>query len=135
MSTGRLFDRAAAFLHGIVLLPSMFHRTFLPLLLLSALSPAIAFAQQTPAVQPSDQQLRKDFSNGFLKGCIAGKTPGVADQQQYCACLVRSYNTRYDGRTLVVISQLAAQAGQSGPVLVDVMMAPERKTCTARPSV
>lgn len=111
----------------------MLHRILLPLLLLSALPPISSRAQQAPGAQQSDQKLRQDFSNGFLKGCTAGKTPGVANQQQYCTCLAKAYNTRFDGRTLSVISQLAAQAGQNGPILVDVMMAPERKSCTSRP--
>ncbi|MFM7312268.1 MAG: hypothetical protein ACKO0M_03715, partial [Cyanobium sp.] len=67
------------------------------------------------------------------KGCTAGKTPCVANQQQYCNCLAKAYNTRYDGRTLIGIAQLANQAGQPGPVLVDVMMAPERRICSSRP--
>lgn len=112
----------------------MIARAFLPLLLFSALFPALVRAQQPSGVQQSDQQLRQEFTNGFLKGCTAGKTQGIANQKQYCTCLVKAYNARYDGRLLTLISQLAAQAGQPGPILVDVMMAPERKTCAAGPS-
>jgi hypothetical protein len=83
---------------------------------------------QTP---PSDAQLRQQFSQGFLKGCLNGKTPGVKNQRGYCNCLDSSYQTRYDGRSLAMISQLAGAAGNQGPALVNLMMAPETNSCRA----
>jgi hypothetical protein len=88
-------------------------------------------ASQTPR-PPSPVQLSQQFRDGFLKGCLNGKTPGVNNQTTYCSCLAAAYQSRYDGPTLAAISQLAARAGQSGPALVNVMMAPEAKGCAAK---
>jgi hypothetical protein len=84
------------------------------------------------ARQPSSAQLSQQFRDGFLKGCLNGKTPGVNNQSTYCTCLAGAYQSRYDGPTLAAISQLAARSGQSGPALVNVMMGPEAKSCTAK---
>ena len=46
--------------------------------------------------------------------------------------MVSSYNSRYDGKTLSAITQLANQAGQPGAALVGVMMEPEKQKCVAR---
>jgi len=102
------------------------------LLLLPMLAAASALAQQPPSARLNDQQQRQTFTTGFLKGCTSGKTVGVTNQQDYCKCLAKAYNARYDGRLLSLITQLAGQAGQSGPILADVMMAPERKACNTR---
>lgn len=110
----------------------MVQRLLLLLALQLPFHPLPAPAQQGAANPPSDQQLRQMFTEGFLKGCSAGRTPGVSNQKAYCACLADSYNQRYDGLTLTLISKLGVQSGASGPVLVDVMMTPERKTCSAR---
>jgi hypothetical protein len=82
--------------------------------------------------QPTSQQLSQQFREGFLKGCLNGKTPDVKNQPAYCSCLAAAYQSRYDGPTLAAISQLAARSGQSGPALVNVMMAPEAKSCAAK---
>lgn len=89
---------------------------------------------QTPAAaantDPVDEaNLRQQFSAGFSKGCLGGQTPGISNQVGFCACMATAYTTRYNGRTLSAISQLAARAGAAGPPLVDVMMAPERQAC------
>jgi len=89
-----------------------------------------ALAQATR--QPTPQQLSQQFRDGFLKGCLNGKTPDVKNQSAYCSCLAAAYQSRYDGPTLAAISQLAARNGQSGPALVNVMMAPEGKSCAAK---
>jgi hypothetical protein len=88
-------------------------------------------ASQAPK-SPSPVQLRQQFRDGFLKGCLNGKTPGVNNQSTYCTCLAAAYQSRYDGPTLAAISQLAARSGRSGPALVNVMMAPEAKACAAK---
>ena len=85
-----------------------------------------------PAKLPSPAQLSQQFRDGFLKGCLNGKTPGVNNQSAYCSCLATAYQNSYDGSSLSVISQLAARSGQSGPALVNVMMAPEAKSCAAK---
>ena len=104
-----------------------------PLLLFLVLVPFHGRAQQqSPSVQRNDQQLRQEFADGFLLGCVAGKTPSISNQQRYCTCLVNAYIKRYDGRTLALITQLAADGGPSIPVLADVMMTPERQACAAR---
>ena len=89
-------------------------------------------AQSTAPSKPTPAQLSQQFRDGFLKGCLNGKTPGVNNQTGYCSCLVAAYQNRYDGPTLAAISQLAARNGQSGPALVNVMMGPEAKSCAAK---
>ena len=81
---------------------------------------------------PTNAQLTKQFQDGFMKGCLQGKTPGVKSQPSYCNCMVKGYQSRYDGRQLSAISQLSSAAGERGPALVNLMMAPEAKACTAR---
>lgn len=101
-------------------------------LLMLPVGPALAQVPRTPATQPSDAQLRSQFRSNFLRGCNSGRTEGVTNQQGYCTCMADAYNSRYDGRTLAVISTLAGQTGGSGPQLADAMMGPERRICTAR---
>lgn len=83
-----------------------------------------------PNLQNNDAQQRAMFRQGFLKGCLAGKSTGNQNQPRFCNCLADAYNTRYSGNNLVVISSLAAQLGSRGPLMVDVMMTPERQVCT-----
>jgi len=120
-------------------------RAMIPKLLRSCLSGVAilafacpAFAQGTPTVggasAANDAKLRQQFAEGFSKGCLAGKTPGVSNQPGFCSCMVKAYTTRYNGRVLAVISQLAGSAGKSGPPLVDAMMAPERLYCVSKAS-
>ena len=82
--------------------------------------------------KPNNAQLTKQFRDGFLKGCLQGKRPGVKSQRKYCTCMANSYQSRYDGRTLAAITQVAGTLGDQGPALVNLMVAPEAKTCTAR---
>lgn len=82
--------------------------------------------------QPTNAQLTKQFRDGFLKGCLQGKTPGVKNQGKYCTCMANSYQSRYDGRTLAAISQVSGSLGNQGPVLVNLMVAPEAKACRAK---
>ena len=98
---------------------------------LSLLAPQLASAQ-TPQRQPSDAQLKRQFNDGFLKGCLSGKTPEVTNQRGYCSCMVSSYNFRYDGQTLSAISRIANTSGEVAPALVNLMMQPEAKQCVAR---
>ena len=100
-------------------------------LLATILIPQVAVAQ-TSQRQPSSAQLTRQFNDGFLKGCVSGKTEGVSNQRGYCNCMVSSYNSRYDGKTLSAISQIANASGQGGPALVNLMMQPEAKKCVAR---
>ena len=100
-------------------------------LVVTALIPQIAVAQ-TSQRQPSNAQLTRQFNDGFLKGCLAGKTDNVANQRGYCNCMVSSYNSRYDGKTLSAISQIANASVPGGPALVNLMMQPEAKKCVAR---
>ena len=95
-------------------------------LVVTALIPQVAVAQ-TSQRQPSNAQLTRQFNDGFLKGCVSGKTEGVTNQRGYCNCMVSSYNSRYDGKTLSAISQIANASGQGGPALVNLMMQPEAK--------
>lgn len=74
----------------------------------------------------------KEFGDGFMKGCLQGKTPSIRNQSNYCTCLNKSYQSRYDGRTLNTISQLAGRLGNQGPTLVNIMMSPEAKSCAAK---
>jgi len=106
-----------------------------PLAICIALSllplPQLAKAQ-TVQRQPTDTQLKRQFNDGFLKGCLSGKMADVTNQRGYCNCMVSSYNSRYDGRTLSAISQIANTTGQEGPALVNLMMQPEMKKCVDR---
>lgn len=79
----------------------------------------------------SDAQLSRSFRASFLKGCKSGKTPNVSNQNAYCTCMANGCQTRYSGRTLTAISQLAGSMGQQGPALVNLMMQPEGKRCVA----
>ena len=97
--------------------------------LIASLMGGPAIAQEQPQV--SDAQLRGSFRQGFLKGCSAGKTKGIKNQAEFCSCLADSYNKRYNGMTLSAISGLAGQSGAKGPLLVDVMMTPERQACAS----
>jgi len=96
--------------------------------LLTLINPISVRAQQ----QPTNAQLTKQFRDGFLKGCLQGKTPGVKSQGKYCTCMANSYQSRYDGKTLAAISQVAGSLGNQGPALVNLMVAPEAKTCRAK---
>ena len=107
-------------------------RVPLALCLVSAALIPDAVVAQTPQSQPSSAQLTRRFNDGFVKGCLTGKTPNVSNQRGYCNCMVSSYNSRYDGKTLSAITQLANQAGQPGAALVGVMMEPEKQKCVAR---
>lgn len=123
-------------LDALISLPDSKFAMALRLLLLLVLQVPLlslpAPAQQGAANQPTDQQMRQVFTNGFLKGCSAGQTQGVTNQKAYCSCLTEAYNQRYDGRTLTLISKLGSQSGASGPILVDTMMLPERQKCSAK---
>ena len=89
-----------------------------------------ALAQVSKPLTPV--QLTRQFRDGFMKGCLNGKTPDVKNQQGYCDCLANAYQQRYDGTTLAVISQVAGSVGEKGPALVNLMMSPESKTCVAK---
>ena len=104
----------------------------LALYLVSAALIPNAVVAQTAQSQPSSAQLTRRINDGFVKGCLAGKTPNISNQRGYCNCMVSSYNSRYDGKTLSAITQLANQAGQPGAALVGVMMEPEKQKCVAR---
>ena len=79
----------------------------------------------------SPQELSTQFRQGFLKGCMNGSTQGKRNQVEYCTCLANAYQSRYDGPTLAYISQLAAKSNGAGPALVNAMMLPESRRCTA----
>lgn len=101
----------------------------LPFLLICSvilLNPNIAQAQQ-----PTSSQLSRQFRDGFLKGCLQGKTTGVENQNRYCICMANSYQSRYDGKTLADITQLSGNIGDQGPALVNLMMSPAVKVCKA----
>ena len=104
----------------------------LALCLVSAALIPDAVVAQTAQSQPSSAQLTRRINDGFVKGCLTGKTPNVSNQRGYCNCMVSSYNSRYDGKTLSAISQIATASGQGGPALVNLMMQPEAKKCVAR---
>jgi hypothetical protein len=80
----------------------------------------------------ANQQLSKQFRDGFLRGCLTGKTPAVKNQTGYCNCLVNGYLGRYDGASLNAISQLSGAAGENGVRLVNIMMGPEARSCAAK---
>jgi hypothetical protein len=103
-------------------------------LLLGTVSLLLAFSSPGLAQQAalSNQQLSKQFREGFLRGCVTGKTPGVKNQSDYCNCLANGYLERYDGATLNAISQLSGTAGENGVRLVNIMMIPEARACSAK---
>ena len=98
----------------------------------SALALGAAPLQAQVNKQPTPAQLAGQFRDGFMKGCLNGKTPDVKNQRGYCDCLANAYQKRYDGTTLAVISQAAGSLGEKDPALVNLMMSPESKTCVAR---
>jgi hypothetical protein len=106
---------------------------FANLLALGALGmqPLIGYAQPKPT-SANSEQLARQFRDGFMKGCINGKTDNVRNQANYCNCLADSYLKRYNGITLSAISQLAGSLGEKGPLLVNIMITPEANACAAR---
>jgi hypothetical protein len=112
-----------------------FMSVLIRLLAAAALLAPLTSMAQTPAgsrAAGTDGQLRASFNGGFSKGCLSGRTPEVANQTGYCNCMVAAYNSRYNGATLAAIVNAASQAPKVGPVLVDLMMGPERQACVAR---
>jgi hypothetical protein len=107
----------------------LFSSFFVRLTLLLSLSaiPTPGYSQNNSAYE----QLTKQFREGFLKGCLQGKTPGVKNQSKYCNCMADSYQARYDGTSLATISQLSLSIGDKGPALVNLMVLPEAKACVA----
>lgn len=83
----------------------------------------------------NDANFRQQFAQGFNKGCLAGRTPGVANQAEFCSCMANAYTTRFNGKTLALISQLAGKTANTGPQLVDAMMTPERLACVNKTAV
>ena len=97
------------------------------------LAAIIGFSMYTTAVSAqTDRQLVKQFRNGFERGCNQGKTQGVSNQRSYCTCMGNSYQSRYSGKELSAISQAATAAGDNGPAIINLMMAPEAKACNAK---
>ena len=80
--------------------------------------------------QPMQQEPNEQFVEGFNRGCLRGKTPGVADQEAYCSCLSDAYTSRYNGFALAKISSLSGPTGPKGAELVNLMMSPEMASCT-----
>ena len=94
---------------------------------------AIGFSIVTNAASAqSNRQLVKQFRDGFERGCNQGKTQGVSNQKGYCTCMANSYQSRYTGKELSAISQAATAAGDNGPAIINLMMAPEAKACNAK---
>lgn len=83
------------------------------------------------AQQPTSAQLTQQFRDGYMKGCLQGKTTGVKNQNKYCICMADSYQSRFDGNTLAAISQISGSLGNQGPTLVNLMMSPAAKACRA----
>lgn len=100
--------------------------------LLLAIAIFFGATPQAFAQNKSNAALTKQFRQSFERGCNGGKTPGVKNQRGYCSCLANSYQSRYTGPELTAISQLAGQAGKNGATLVNIMMTPEAKSCTAK---
>ena len=82
--------------------------------------------------QTSDSQLSKQFSENFKRGCNQGKAPGVKNQSGYCRCLADSYQERYSGQELAAIGSSIAVLGEKGPAIINLMMAPETRMCSAK---
>jgi hypothetical protein len=112
--------------------PPFITAPFITALFISALTSLASITPSLAQGNPTNSQLTKQFRDGFLKGCLQGKTPGVRNQSSYCNCMAKSYQSRYDGRALTVISQLAGSVGEQGPALVNLMMTPEAKACSAK---
>ena len=95
---------------------------------LAAAMPLAVQAQEQDPVQ-LERDLKEQFVEGFSKGCVRGKTPGVVDQDAYCGCLADAYTSRYSGFALAKISNLSGPMGPKGAELVNLMMAPEMASC------
>ena len=98
-----------------------------------SLAAAIGFSViQTAASAQTNGQLVKQFRDGFERGCNQGKTEGVSNQKGYCTCMANSYQNRYTGLELSAISQAASTLDENGPLIINLMMAPEAKSCNAK---
>ena len=96
---------------------------------------ALALAAITVPVQvqaQSDTQLTQQFSEGFERGCNQGKKSGVKSQKGYCRCMADSYEKRYSGQELAAIGSSIAVLGDKGPAVINLMMAPEARMCSAK---
>ena len=97
------------------------------------LAATIGFSMIPTAVYAqTDRQLVKEFRDGFERGCNQGKTQGVSNQRGYCTCMANSYQSRYSGKELSAISHAATAAGDNGPAIINLMIAPEAKACNAK---
>ena len=98
-----------------------------------SLAAAISFSViPTAASAQTNGQLVKEFRDGFERGCNQGKTEGVSNQKGYCTCMANSFQSRYTGLELSAISQAATTLGENGPSIINLMMAPEAKSCNAK---
>ena len=85
-----------------------------------------------PVHAQSDTQLAKQFKEGFERGCYQGKKSGVKNQKGFCRCMANSYEKRYSGKELAAISNSIAVLGDQGPAVINLMMAPEARMCSAK---
>ena len=99
--------------------------TALVLATLSLLAPVGSSAQ-------SDSNLARQFRNNFERGCNQGSTPDVTNQKGYCTCMANRFEARYSGQELSAISQYASKLGQQGTAVINLMMMPEARVCTAK---
>ena len=98
-----------------------------------SLATAIGFSVVPSAASAqTNGKLVKQFRDGFERGCNQGKTEGVSNQKGYCTCMANSFQSRYTGLELSAISQAATTLGENGPSLINLMMAPEAKSCNAK---
>ncbi|MEB3338004.1 MAG: hypothetical protein VKJ46_11105 [Leptolyngbyaceae bacterium] len=109
-----------------------------PLLLAVAPSQAQTQPARPSNITPTSQATWAQFpviEAEFKQGCV-GQQPIPADRlrvkQNFCQCAFNAYKARYTPQLFTQINNLAGQAGQVGPTLVNVMMKPELDRCIAQ---
>jgi hypothetical protein len=108
-------------------------------LLLTVATPvAPLFAQPSPP-PPNSQTTNAqawakypNVSQQFLQGCVGTATlphNQARVKQSYCRCALSAYQSRYTPELFAQINNVAVKIGKDGPLLVNVMMAPELSQC------
>jgi hypothetical protein len=110
---------------------NLFLLTLKPMKLFTTLAFALA-AFALPVQAQSDSQLTRQFKEGFERGCNQLEKSGVKNQRGYCRCMANSYGKRYSGQELAAISNSIAVLGDNGPAIVNLMMGPETRMCSAK---
>ncbi len=100
------------------------------------------YLAQTPDTQATEAQAPisenwvdfPEIEAGFMEGCVGTETLAAGQattKQSYCQCAFEAYSGRFSPQQFLQINALANRAEEDGPLLVNLMMAPELESCSA----